>query len=494
VRASEARYRTLFECVPDGILIADLNDRCLDANPKMCSMLGYASEEMIGLNASAMILGQGIQCVESVSGPIRGESGDIRQLQFRRKDGATFPAEVVTTAIPDDNLMIMVRDISQRKQLEAHLLQAQKMESIGRLAGGIAHDFNNLLVPIIGYADLWMMKLPADSPIYADLQKMREAADRAAGLTRQILAFSRKQLLEMQIIDLNVIITEFKRMIHRLIGEDIELETFLDHALYPVKADKVQIEQVLLNLVINAREAMPSGGKMIIETANTYLDETYVKRHAGDHLPGQYIMLAVSDTGQGMDSDTQRRAFEPFFTTKEPGKGTGLGLATVFGIVKQHRGSIWVYSEPGKGATCKIYLPQAEGVVQMPVAEEAYSPHYGTETVLVVEDEDMVRKLVCETLAAHGYDILEAQTPNTVLQLISTREKIDLLLTDVVMPEMNGRELYEKVTEIQPGARVLFMSGYTDNVIVHHEYWMQVSTFSKNLLPFKVLSERSGWL
>ncbi|MCB0163745.1 MAG: PAS domain S-box protein [Anaerolineae bacterium] len=369
-----------------------------------------------------------------------------------------------------------MQDITARKQLEAEnerltaqFYQAQKMEAIGRLAGGIAHDFNNLLVPIMGYVELNLADIDPASKLYADLTQVRKAADRAADLTRQILAFSRQQVLELNLLDLNMVIDEFKKMLQRLIGEDIELQTFFTPTLDPIKADKGQIEQVLMNLAINSRDAMPTGGKLSIETANVFLDETYVDKYASDLVPGSYVMVAVSDTGHGIDVETQKRIFDPFFTTKASGQGTGLGLATIFGIIKQHQGHIWVYSESGNGTTFKIYLPKAKDTIQTTTFSVTnFVSIYGTETVLVVEDEEMVRKLVCETLEAHGYEVVEAQSPTHSLELASKKAMIHLLITDVIMPEMNGKELYQKMKAIHPNSRVIYMSGYTNNVIVHH--------------------------
>jgi len=353
----------------------------------------------------------------------------VYHWQFRkvRKGGSLMWVEEFVRAVngPDGVVYVLVvcQDITERKQLEAaneqlaaQFYQAQKMDAIGRLAGGIAHDFNNLLVPIIGYIDLNLTDLSPESKLYADLRLVRKAADRAADLTRQILAFSRQQVLKLSLLDLNTTIDEFKKMLQRLIGEDIELQTFLSPSLYPVKADKGQIEQVLMNLAINSRDAMPAGGKLTIETANTFLDAAYVEKYASDLMPGRYVMVAVSDTGQGMDAETRKRIFDPFFTTKESSKGTGLGLATVFGIIKQHQGHIWVYSEPGQGTTFKIYLPQTKDTTQTSTTttKEPISM-YGTETVLVVEDDENVRKLVCETLEAQGYDVVEAPSPTDCL-------------------------------------------------------------------------------
>ncbi|MCA9977151.1 MAG: PAS domain S-box protein, partial [Anaerolineales bacterium] len=361
LRESETRYRTLFEYVPDGILIANMESYYLDANPMMCKMLGYTHEELIGLHTSDIVAPHEVQHIQPALDKIKASFDYFRIWQFQRKDGSLFSAEVTVTTMPNNTLLAMVHDITERIELESQLLQAQKMDSIGQLAGGIAHDFNNILVPIIGYTELAMMNLTPNNKLYAALQQIHKAGNRAASLTQQILAFSRKQVLEMRVLDLNEIVTDFKKMIQRLIGEDIELQTFLTPALYQVKADKSKIEQVLLNLAVNARDAMPTGGKLIIETGNVYLDETYVKKYAAAQPPGPYVMLAITDTGCGMDAEIQQQIFEPFFTTKTQGKGTGLGLSTVFGIIKQHGGNIWVYSEPGQGATFKIYLPQADG-------------------------------------------------------------------------------------------------------------------------------------
>lgn len=356
-----------------------------------------------------------------------------------------------------------------RARLEEQLRQAQKLESIGQLAGGIAHDFNNLLVPMIGYAELGQAETSPGSKLYVDLEMIKTAAERAASLTRQLLAFSRRQVLEVQTFDLNEVIAGFQEILRRLITEDIGLEILLSSQACAIQADRTQIEQILLNLSVNARDAMPEGGKIIIETENVYFDETYVQTHAGTY-PGHYVMLSFSDTGHGMDAETQRHVFEPFFTTKKLGKGTGLGLATVFGIVTQHQGNIWLYSEPGNGTTFKIYLPRAEGAFQLATtpSPEPISAH-SSETVLVVEDVPMVRRFICETLEAFGYSVIEAESPDTSLQsALAYQGTIHLLLTDVIMPGMNGRELYERLAAVRPDLRVLYMSGYTDSVIVHH--------------------------
>lgn len=407
----------------------------------------------------------------------------VRNAQLY-KDGQNYAIQL------EEALADRIRVEAEGKKLQAQLLQSQKMESVGRLAGGIAHDFNNILVPIIGYVELGMMKLSPDDKLYNDLERVREAADRAAGLTQQILAYSRKQILEMKPTDLNELVVDFTRMLRRIIGEDIELQTFLSPSLQLIMADKGQLGQILMNLAVNARDAMPKGGQLTIETNNVFLDEKYGEKHIGMQS-GPYVLVAVSDTGHGMNAETQEHIFEPFFSTKEQGAGTGLGLATVFGIVKQHQGSIWVYSEPGNGTTFKIYLPQIANLEQIVEAANIIEPNsfYGTETVLVVEDEAMVRNLVCETLESYGYEVLEAKHPNEGLQYAGTHQTpIHLLLTDVIMPQMNGRELYQKVKQVRPKTKVLYMSGYTDNVIVHHGileegvYFLQKPFAIRNLM------------
>jgi PAS domain S-box-containing protein len=402
--------------------------------------------------------------------------GGVYELEHRivRPDGAVRVVHDVAHPYFDNdgNLYKYIgttHDVTERRELEAKLAHVQKMESIGQLAGGIAHDFNNLLIPIMGYAELAKAASADDDERHELLEQVIEAANRAASLTHQILAYSRKQILQPRVHDLNEIVLDFEAMTKRIIGEDIELRTFLDPHLYPVSVDRGQMDQILLNLVLNARDAMPRGGRLTLETTNVYLDEAYLEKHKGTHTPGHYAMLAVSDSGCGMDAATQERIFEPFFTTKQRGRGTGLGLATVFGIVNQHRGSIWVYSEIDKGTTFKIYLPRAHGAVEAIKTIAAEVLDRATGTILVVEDDQMVRKIVCETLEASGYKVIEAHGPDEALRLMTAPPApIDLLLTDVVMPGMNGRQLHQKLAAIQPGLRVLYTSGYTDNVIVHH--------------------------
>jgi two-component system cell cycle sensor histidine kinase/response regulator CckA len=361
------------------------------------------------------------------------------------------------------------QDITERKSLEEQLLQSQKMEAVGRLAGGIAHDFNNLLTTIIGNADLSLMTLEDKDTLRENLEEIRKAGQRAASLTRQLLAFSRRQLLQPKVLDLNEVVADMEKMLRRLIGEDIDLETVLRPDLGRVKVDPGQIEQVIMNLAVNARDAMPQGGKLTIETANVDLDEGYAHKRPVTK-PGPYVMLAISDTGVGMDKEVQSRLFEPFFTTKEKGKGTGLGLATVYGIVKQSGGYIWVYSEPGQGSTFKIYLPRVEEEAEAVREVQAPSARLsGSETVLVVEDDDMVLGLTRNILRRYGYTVLEARNGEEAMRVASEHQgPIQLMLTDVVMPEMSGRQLAYKLHVERPEMKVLYVSGYTDNAIVHH--------------------------
>jgi two-component system, cell cycle sensor histidine kinase and response regulator CckA len=368
-------------------------------------------------------------------------------------------------------IVINARDITDRRRLENQLRQSQKMDAVGRLAGGVAHDFNNLLTAILGYCNLLLDDIPRDSTMRGDLEEIRTAGERAAALTRQLLAFSRRQMLQPQTVDVNALIRQIEKMLQRLIGEDVELLTILAPDLAAVRVDPASLEQVLVNLAVNSRDAMPLGGSLTIETATVDLDSAYEANHAAI-APGRYVMLAVSDTGHGMDAATAARVFEPFFTTKEQGKGVGLGLATVYGIVKQNGGYIWVYSEPGHGTTFKVYLPPIEVAAEAPQIEstDERGKKHGWETVLLVEDEDAVRVLAREVLRRQGYVVLEARHGLDALRVAERHgESIHLMVTDVVMPHLSGRDLAERLMVLRPEMKVLFISGYTDHAVMHRE-------------------------
>ena len=379
----------------------------------------------------------------------------------------------------------IARDITERKHLEEQLRQSQKMEAVGRLAGGVAHDFNNLLTAILGYSDLLLRQLSPIDSLRMDVEEIKKAGERATSLTKQLLAFSRKQVLQPRVLELNTAVAEMDNMLQRLIGEDIELITSLDPALGRVKADPGQIEQILLNLAVNARDAMPEGGKLTIETANVDLDQTYARSHVAVR-PGPYVMLAITDTGFGMSPDVQARIFEPFFTTKEQGKGTGLGLSTVYGIVKQSGGNIWVYSEPGRGTSFKVYLPRVEEELtrvdtRVPIPEKTQ----GSETILLVEDEEAIRSLMRSILQEQGYTVLEAGHGPQALQISQTHSgPIHLMLTDVIMPQTSVREFAQKMWKLRPHLKILFASGYSDDAIVHHGVLEEGTNFIQK--PFTI--------
>jgi len=404
-------------------------------------------------------------------------------------DGPKQILERVDQALLTDKLTGKTQQ--ELNRLEAQIRQAEKMEAVGRLAGGVAHDFNNLLMVIRGYTELLLSRADQSDSLSASAKEIQKAADRATALTQQLLALSRKQVVQPQVLDLNAVVADMDKLLRRVIREDIERVTLLKPGLGRVKADQGQIEQIIMNLAVNARDAMPKGGKLIVETSNVELDEGYVSSHPVV-TPGSYVMLAVSDSGAGIDQETQTRIFEPFFTTKENGKGTGLGLATVYGIVKQSGGYIWVYSEPGQGTTFKIYLPRIEETDEKAKLEEAIAPPArGSETVLVVEDEMSVRRLTRQFLEENGYRVLEAIEGCEALR-ISNQHKgpIHLLLTDVVMPQMSGRELAHSLVPLRPEMKVLYMSGYTDDAIVHHGLLEQDIAFLQKPFTLDALAHK----
>jgi len=471
---SEERYRDLVENAHDIIYSHDMEGNYTSMNKAGEGITGYTVPEALKLNLSQTVAPEYLSNArEMLRRKLAGERVTAYEMEIIAKDGHRVTVEANTKLVYENGMPVGVqgiaRDVTERKQLEEQLRQSQKMEAIGQLAGGVAHDFNNLLTAINGYSGLALQRIEDNHPLRGYLEEIKKAGDRAANLTRQLLAFGRKQILQPIPINLNDIVTDMNKMLRRLIGEDVALTAKLDLSLKKIKADPGQIEQVLVNLVVNARDAMPMGGNLTIETATAELDQDYADRHMGV-LPGDYVMLAVSDTGTGMDQVTQARIFDPFFTTKEKGKGTGLGLSTVYGIVKQSGGSIWVYSEPGHGSTFKVYLPQwtnAPQETEVKLAEPA--PPAGTETILLVEDEDVVRGLATKILEQAGYKVLAASRGQEAIRLgHECTEPIHLLLTDVVMPETSGKEVADRLRELLPGLRVVFMSGYTDEAIVHH--------------------------
>jgi signal transduction histidine kinase len=409
---------------------------------------------------------------------VTGSQTEEVAVECMREGAADYILKSALTRLSSAFINALKRSEAEKEKAEAlealrqsqeQFLQSQKLEAVGQLAGGVAHDFNNLLTAILGYSQLGLSQLVNNDPMRTNFEEIMKASGRAASLTRQLLAFSRKQVMQPRVLDLNSVVPEMEKMLRRMIGEDIQLQTELQADVGNVKADPGQMEQVLMNLVVNARDAMPGGGQITIETANVFLDENFARQHPPVN-PGPYVMLAVRDTGIGMNQDIQQHIFEPFFTTKEQGKGTGLGLSTVYGIVKQSGGYIWMNSEIGKGTAFKIYLPRVNERAERykPVAAQA-EIRGGTETILLVEDEDMVRRLVKDVLERSGYRVIEAASGKDAIRLAQDKaDAISLLLTDVVMPEMSGRDLAGKLTPLRPEMRVLYMSGHTDDTIIHH--------------------------
>jgi len=464
---SEARLKKITDASFDGIYFA-VDGVLRELNAGLLRIFGYESAaEVIGRPLVDFVAEESLP---QVSAWIAAGMEGSFELVGRRKDGTKVLLEATTRNHEVDGhpgRVTALRDITEKRSLEDQFRQAQKMEAVGRLASGVAHDFNNLLTVIIGYVDLLLLDLGSHDPRRSDLEQVRKAADTATSLTRQLLAFSRQQVIQPRLVTLEEVVGNAEKMLKRLVGEDITLTSNLQKEPVTIKIDPGQLEQVILNLIVNSRDAMPNGGKVTIETRVMDLDDAYARSH-WPALPGPYAMLSVSDTGSGMDEATRARIFEPFFTTKELGKGTGLGLATVYGIVKQNGGFIWVYSEPGQGTTFKIYFPLQGEAEEGKSATDVSAAPTGSETILVVEDSAGVRGAVRQILERLGYHVLEATSGKAAMDFAGRRHRIDLLLTDVVMPEMSGRVLAERYAKIRPETRVLYMSGYTDDAVVRH--------------------------
>lgn len=505
MRQSQQKLRIHFEHTPLAVVEWDLEFRVTAWNPSAERIFGYSRDEAMRQHAHFIVPNEYHERVDRLWQNLlatKPEDQSRARFGFGRNDnvtksGRTISCEWYNTPLVDDSGRVLgvaslVHEVTERVALEERLRQSQKMEAVGRLAGGVAHDFNNLLTVILGYTQILADNVASGSRQAESTGQIKAAAERAAGITRQLLAFSRKQVLSPQVIDLNDTMMNLDSLLRRLIGEDVEVLTVPAPDLGSVKADPGQIEQVIMNLALNARDAMPHGGKLTLETANMHLDESY----AGEHqpiAPGRYVMLAVSDTGHGMSPEVQAHIFEPFFTTKEVGKGTGLGLSTVYGIVKQSAGFIWVYSEPGRGTTFKIYFPRVDQPTEAPRADKRLgSVLRGSEVILLVEDEPQLRQLSASVLGHCGYKVLVAGNPEEGLSIAQANHRdIKLLITDVVMPGMNGRQLAEKILQLSPATKILYISGYTNNAIVHYGVldeglWFLPKPFSLSALMSKV--------
>jgi PAS domain S-box-containing protein len=474
LRRSESNFRSLVMNAPYGICRCNAMGILQDANPAMVAMFGYSSADELRGRHLGSLYADAQQWFQTADFFHARKEFNGLTTECVRKDGTPLVARISGRSIGDENkgntFEIFMEDITETRTLEQQLRQAQKMEAIGRLAGGIAHDFNNILMVISGYSEFLLERVGFDPQLRGPAQEISNATQRATSLTRQLLAFSRKQMLAPKVLDLNEVVTENLKMLTRMIGEDIDLVMVPAPSIGAIRADPGQIDQVIMNLAVNARDAMPHGGKLTIETTNVSLDENFARTHTPLE-PGEYVMLAISDTGVGMDVDTQSRIFEPFFTTKGA-KGTGLGLSTVYGIVKQSGGYIYVESQPQHGTSFRAYFPRVDVREESAAAQEAAGlprPERGQETILLVEDESNLRRLARQYLETQGYKILEAEDGGAALQIAAGyKGVIDLLLTDVIMPGMNGRELAASINASRPDVRVLYMSGYTENAIGHN--------------------------
>jgi two-component system, cell cycle sensor histidine kinase and response regulator CckA len=468
----EELFRLISENAADMIAVVAPDGRRLYNSPACARILGFSNEELENTSFFEQVHPDDRQLAEQAAKEATsGSEGRTVQYRMRHKDGSWHVIESGASAILNaqkqvEKLVIVNRDVSERRQLEEKFRQAQKMEAVGRLSGGVAHDFNNLLGVIIGYAEFLQESLDPENTLRSSVDEILKAGKRAASLTRQLLAFSRQQVLDPKVLDLNGVVSDMEKMLRRLIGEDIELSTVLGPDLGRLKADQGQLEQVVMNLVVNARDAMPQGGKLVIETQDMVMDEAFIRRYPYPVQAGPYVCLTVTDSGIGMDAETKARAFEPFFTTKEKGKGTGLGLSTVYGVVKQSGGYIDIYSAPGAGTTFKIYLPRVDEAIKAEAPAGIATSFTGNETILLAEDETSLRTLTRNTLELCGYKVLEAKDGVEALQVSDAyKGSIDLLLTDMVMPVMGGRALAQELVRRRPDVRLAYMSGYTGQAV-----------------------------
>jgi PAS domain S-box-containing protein len=501
---SEARYRTILQTAMEGFWLVDAERFILEANDAYCRMSGYSGEELQGMHITQLEVPDSDAETAARARKIVEQGGDRFESQHRRKDGSTFHVEVSMSHLVLDGggqFAVFIHDITERRlaeieeaKLQNQLMQSQKMESIGRLAGGVAHDFNNMLTVIMGHSQMGLMHLDPSHPVCADLAEIRKSAERSADLTRQLLAFARRQTVAPKTLDLNDTVHEMLKMLQRLIGEDIELVWRPAPGLWQVRMDPSQVDQILANLCVNARDAIDGNGRIAIETANSTIDEEYCAANP-EAIPGDYVRLTVSDSGSGMDRETQSHIFEPFFTTKELGKGTGLGLATVYGSVKQNKGFITIYSELGQGTTFSIYLLRYVSSIKAEVQEAfggAAAPvPRGKETILLVEDEPAILNVTTQMLEKQGYSILKAATPGEAIRLAREHSgEIQLLMTDVVMPEMNGRDLAKNLLSLYPCIKRLFMSGYTADVIASQGVLEEGVHFIQKPFPFPAMAAK----
>jgi PAS domain S-box-containing protein len=495
--AREELFRLITENAADMIAVVGIDGKRLYNSPSYEKILGYIPNEIEGTAGFDQIHPEDREKVRKAAAEARRTGiGQSVEYRMRHKNGNWLVLESMASTIVDkeglvEKLIVVNRDITNRKQLEEQFRQVQKMEAVGRLSGGVAHDFNNLLGVIIGYGELVQEGLDAAQPLRSSVDEILKAGHRAASLTRQLLAFSRQQVLDPKVLDLNIVVKDMEKMLKRLIGEDVELRTELATGSTRIKADESQIEQVILNLAVNGRDAMPDGGKLTLSTSNFYMDANFIRRYPFPVNVGDYILLKVSDNGSGMDARTKARVFEPFFTTKEKGKGTGLGLSTVYGIIKQSNGYIDVSSEPGVGTSFEIYLPKVDQAVDIATSAAAIASLHGSETILLVEDDPSLRVLAVHMLESCGYKVLEANSGAAALEISSRRDpRIDLLLTDVVMPGMSGRVLAEQILSHSPGIVVLYMSGYTGQTVGAHGVLAEGSNFLQKPFTREALARK----